>query len=379
MAHSRLIAAAAVLLAATAARAHDFSITDTVVLLKSNGVYQIDLTIDLDALALNIPPKLSTPERIADLATTDAAEKSALLATLRDTLSKRFRIRFDGRTVAPNITFPDYGSPPLLPTAAPTVFGITARLTGPIPPDAKEFSFGATRDAGVIYLTILDQGYAAGVKQVLSDGGDSPPFPLDRPPSTSADGRPQSRIEIALRYLVLGFEHILPLGLDHILFVLGLFLLSPRLKPLLWQVSAFTLAHTITLALSVCGVVQLPSRIVEPLIALSIAYVGVENVFTSELKPWRPLLVFGFGLLHGLGFAGVLRDLGLPRGEFATSLISFNVGVELGQLTVIAGAMLTIGWFRRRAWYRSAIVIPMSAGIALVGLYWAVQRAMAGA
>src|SRR5262249_58079568 len=114
----------------------------------------------------------------------------------------------------------------------------------------------------------------------------------------------------SLRYVRLGFRHILPDGLDHILFVLGLFLLSPRLRPLLVQVSAFTVAHTATLALSTLGLVRLPPAVVEPLIALSIAYVAIENTVVRELRPWRIALVFGFGLLHGLGLAGALGALG---------------------------------------------------------------------
>jgi hypothetical protein len=159
-----------------------------------------------------------------------------------------------------------------------------------------------------------------------------------------------------------------------VLFVLGLFLLSARLAPLLWQVTAFTLAHSVTLALSMTGVVALPSAVVEPLIALSIAWIAVENILTTELKPWRPLVVFGFGLLHGLGFAGVLRELGLPPGEFVAGLVGFNVGVELGQLAEILVAFAILGRFRDRPWYRRRVVLPLSALIALIGLFWAVQR-----
>jgi hypothetical protein len=115
----------------------------------------------------------------------------------------------------------------------------------------------------------------------------------------------------------------------------GLFLLSLRWRPLLLQISAFTLAHSITLGLTMYGVVSLPARLVEPLIAASIVYVAVENLVTSELKPWRIALVFSFGLLHGMGFAGVLRDVGLPRPQFLTALLAFNAGVEAGQPTVI--------------------------------------------
>ena len=183
-----------------------------------------------------------------------------------------------------------------------------------------------------------------------------------------------TRTEIVRQYLWLGFTHILPRGLDHILFVIGLFLLSPRLKTLLLQVTAFTIAHSITLGLSMYGIVSLPPRVVEPLIALSIAYVAIENLLTRELKPWRIALVFMFGLLHGLGFAGVLRELGLPRAEFLTALLTFNLGVELGQLTIIAAAGVVVGAFMSRPWYGKAIVVPASSGIALIGVYWTVTR-----
>ena len=179
---------------------------------------------------------------------------------------------------------------------------------------------------------------------------------------------------VVKQYLALGYTHILPKGLDHILFVLGIFLLSPRLKTMLMQVTAFTIAHSITLGLTMYGIVSLSPRIVEPMIALSIAYVAIENLITSELKPWRLALVFSFGLLHGMGFAGVLKDLGLPRDQFLTALLTFNLGVEGGQLTVIAGAALCVYWFRNRNWYRRAIVIPASLLIAAVGLYWTAIR-----
>lgn len=180
--------------------------------------------------------------------------------------------------------------------------------------------------------------------------------------------------EVISSYMVVGFEHIVPRGSDHILFILGLFLLSIKLKPLLWQVTMFTVAHTITLGLSINGVISLPSNIVEPLIALSIAYVGIENIFARQLHKSRLALVFCFGLLHGLGFAGVLADFGMPDDDFATALISFNVGVELGQLAVIAAALLSVGWFASRSWYRNIIIIPSSLAISVVGLFWTLER-----
>lgn len=182
--------------------------------------------------------------------------------------------------------------------------------------------------------------------------------------------------QVVLSYIRIGFDHIIPKGLDHILFIVGIFLLSVKMRPLLWQVTMFTVAHTITLGLAMNGIITLPARIVEPLIALSIAYIGIENVFSKSLHKSRLLLVFAFGLLHGLGFAGILGDFGMPDDAFATALISFNVGVELGQIAVIAVAFFSITvWFRGRPdLYRKLVVVPGSILIAVVGLYWTLER-----
>jgi len=175
-------------------------------------------------------------------------------------------------------------------------------------------------------------------------------------------------------FILHGFTHILPKGLDHILFVLGLFFFSTLMRPLLLQITAFTLAHSITLALSLVGIVNLSPQIVEPLIAISIVVVAIENIFYRKMRPSRWLIVFAFGLIHGMGFAGVLKDIGLPSGEFWSTLIGFNIGVELGQLTVIGLATAATVWFWNKPWYFRRVVVPASSGIALVGLYWAVQR-----
>ncbi|MEN0087326.1 MAG: HupE/UreJ family protein [Pseudomonadota bacterium] len=193
-------------------------------------------------------------------------------------------------------------------------------------------------------------------------------------PFTLADPEPQSAVSVFLDYIGVGFEHIVPLGLDHIIFVIGLFLLSPRLKPLLLQVTAFTLAHTITLALGATGVISITPWIVESIIALSIVYVAVENIFLRGFATHRVALVFAFGLLHGLGFAGVLGEFGLPEGSFVPALIGFNVGVELGQLSVIAACLALTFAIRDKPWYRSVVTIPVSLVIALIGAYWVLER-----
>lgn len=173
-----------------------------------------------------------------------------------------------------------------------------------------------------------------------------------------------------------GFLHVLPGGLDHILFVLGLFLLSRTWRPLLLQVTTFTLAHSVTLALATLGWVHVRSSIVEPIIALSIAAVAVENIVHPRYTPWRLLVVFVFGLVHGLGFASALGDLHLPTTSLATGLVGFNLGVEGAQITVITLAFFATTWLPDPARYRRWIVIPGSAVIAVTGLVWAVQRAL---
>jgi hydrogenase/urease accessory protein HupE len=203
----------------------------------------------------------------------------------------------------------------------------------------------------------------------LTDGVMSPPFELN------AAYTPKPFTQVATEYTVLGFEHIVPKGIDHILFVLGLFLLSVKLRPLLLQVTAFTLAHSITLGLTIYGVISLSPSVVEPLIALSIVAVGIENMLVKTVKIRRVVVVFLFGLLHGMGFAGVLSQLGLPESDFATALVFFNIGVEAGQLFVIAVAFLCVFWLlKKQQLYRQWVVIPVSALISLIGLYWTYER-----
>ena len=176
-------------------------------------------------------------------------------------------------------------------------------------------------------------------------------------------------------YLKLGIQHIVPLGIDHILFIISLCLLSTCIKTILWQATAFTVAHSVTLALSMKGILVAPGAVVEPIIALSIMFVAIENMLLSELKPWRIAIVFFFGLIHGMGFASALNEIGLPRNKFYTSILSFNAGVEIGQVIVIACVfMLVIVPFGKRIWYRKFVVYPSSILIAAIAAYWAIKR-----
>lgn len=239
--------------------------------------------------------------------------------------------------------------------------------TGKLADEDSVLQFRFPLDVGEVVLTSVQPDV-----QWVVTGEVSKPVGLNRISDSAVDGGSVNRSIFG--YLRVGFIHIVPRGLDHILFVVGLFLLAPKLRPLLIQVSAFTVAHTLTLALSITGVFSLSLNIVEPLIALSIAIVAFENIITDKIKPWRPVLVFMFGLLHGLGFAGVLGDIGLPQGDFIWALILFNVGVELGQLFVLLCAFIVCFFFMKKSWYRTGITKPASFLIGLVGLYWTLER-----
>jgi hypothetical protein len=244
-------------------------------------------------------------------------------------------------------------------------------LAADLPPDGSALRAGWAARLGP--LVVRQAGEGATYAVYLTDGALSDPMPR-------LGAAEEAPLRAFGRYLVLGFEHIVPLGLDHILFVLGLFFYASRLGPLLWQVTAFTLAHTATLALATLGLVSVPAEIVEPLIAASIVYVAVENVLhrgrRSIGRP-RVAIVFGFGLLHGLGFASVLGEIGLEPARLILGLVAFNIGVELGQLAVIAAAFLAVGlWFRGRAWYQPVIAAPASLAIAAVGGWWVVERTL---
>lgn len=181
--------------------------------------------------------------------------------------------------------------------------------------------------------------------------------------------------EVAWFYFSLGFTHIIPQGIDHVLFILGICLINTKLKSIIWQASAFTVAHTIALALSMKNIIVAPGPVIEPIIALSIVFVAVENLLLNELKPWRIALVFLFGLVHGLGFASSLNEIGLPPNKFFTSILMFNVGVEVCQLLIIAVLFfLLIQPFRNRSWYRYRIVYPVSIAISLISSYWTFER-----
>ena len=177
------------------------------------------------------------------------------------------------------------------------------------------------------------------------------------------------------KYMLIGFEHIIPLGFDHILFIICVFFLNSDIKKVIIQASMFTLAHSITLGLAMYGIINPPANVIEPLIALSIVFLAIENMVSTQVRPWRLVMVFLFGMVHGMGFAGALSQMGMPQYAFATALISFNVGVEIGQLAIILLLYFLVSTpFSKFFWYRKRVVIPISVIISLVASYWTIER-----
>ncbi len=356
----RLTLVLSILLLPLAVQAHEIG-TSNVRLTLADKTWSAEITTAPTTLANKIGPQAGQPR----VATLDAdIVRTRLTAATRIT-GDYIEVRFDGVVSPARVTVTQVEMPDDIALPAFVVL----RADGEVPALAKT----VTWRYGLVYSTYAvvfsDAQGSEPVTQWLDGDTESKPFPI------LASGPPPSRLQIVAQYLSLGFRHIVPEGLDHILFVLGIFLLTPRLKPVLVQVTAFTIAHSVTLGLTMVGVLSISPQIVEPLIALSIAYVAIENILTPRLTPWRPVVVFGFGLVHGMGFAGALAELHLPRGEIIPALVSFNIGIELAQLTVIAAAYFAVAfWLSDRVWYRARVVMPACAAIAATGLFWTVQR-----
>jgi hypothetical protein len=336
-----------------------------VVSLEPDRTYRVEVVTD----AASLLTKLLAAAGKEPAASLGAEDLRNRLRALDEVFRRKLTLAFDDDTnVHPAISYavasPSQSAADVLSPPVATIV-----LTGALPRAAAHLTWTYGWTFASYALTVRQTTAREPVVVWLEGGQTSRPFSLTAP------APPMGRFEIAGRYLGLGFTHILPKGLDHMLFVLGIFLLSRRLRQVLWQVSAFTVAHSITLGLSIYGILSVPAAVVEPLIALSIAYVAIENLFVAEVRARRIALVFLFGLLHGMGFAGALKEVGLPRSEFLTALVTFNLGVEGGQLAVIGIAFVLVGWYcRRHAWYHRRVVMPASAIMACVAVYWTLQR-----
>ncbi|MEL6946767.1 MAG: HupE/UreJ family protein [Pseudomonadota bacterium] len=356
------------LIAMVPAHAHEQRPTIVTLTFEEGGRYTITFDTNIEAWLAQIGPEHDNTQE-----SPKAGEYNALRALPPSALRERFNAFADQWLKDVGLVFNTTLAEPRLDGVDIPEVGDTdlarasiIRVSGRAPQGAQNFIWAFPEKYGSSALRIERPGKDLQA-QFFMAGAQSRPLPIGVVTT-------RSNLETFWDYVVVGFTHILPKGLDHILFVLGLFFLSMQLRPLLWQVTAFTVAHSVTLALGLYGIINLSPAIVEPLIALSIVYVAVENIFVGKLTTWRPAIVFAFGLLHGLGFAGILTEIGLPPSQYALGLIAFNVGVEFGQLTVIIGAFLFLGWFADKAWYRARVAIPASLAIAAFGAWWFVER-----
>jgi hypothetical protein len=366
-------------LAPLTAHAHGLVFTRVEAMFGSPG--RVHLTIDYDLNLILARPDAYHALTQSDAATQEAAVRVALPLILE-------ALEFYAGDERLQLELQDFSLPQLPATvfADPaqdksTVLRFTAKLPATPAPFVMVVPYGArvhhpvlfaagSPTTGVLARSWVEEGPTEAFDWTAFAGG------IDGVPGGAPGGtvaRSPWYVDF-WTYLRLGFKHIVPDGLDHILFVLALFFLGQTWRKLVAQTTVFTIAHATTLFLSRYGVISLPGHIVEPLIAFSIACIALENIFRQKLGPARLTLVFAFGLVHGLGFAGSIAEVEFPRDQFLMALLGFNLGVDFGQLFIIALALLAVGWFRDKPWFRTRIMIPCCAAIAAVGLFWTVQR-----
>lgn len=375
------LAAVALAAIASAAAAHPPVATSALVKIDADGRITVTVRHDALAFALNDTSLNITDAPMYELlAGPDEAMTEAFDAG-RDRFADLFRLLADDARIQVQVV----ESPTTAAVRAwqkdrpdrrlPVKLDFVARATLPAP--ARRIAVRFPDILGDVIVT-FDRPGAEPFTMPLAPGETSPPMELSatvpRVGAAPIRATPLSTLAVAWRFIALGFTHIVPAGPDHALFVLGLFLLCPRMKVVLWQITAFTIAHTITLTLTSLHIVGLPSSIVEPTIAASIAFIGVENLLTARVHSWRPAVAFLFGLAHGMGVATAFNEAGFPPGRLVPSLAAFTVGVEGGHIAVLAAAFLLLSWTRDRSWYRRRISIPLSLLIAAIAVFWMVQR-----
>lgn len=357
------------------AHAHLLNMSRVQITVLDNGQIQADFEVDLSR-------EIGGNQRYFELSQNTQAQLRPKMKTILARLIDSSKLRYDGQILPWSVLQVDLPDKPKEDFFSGLAWPMThIRLHSQLP--AESINSGhliVTFSDPFLFeepiaLTFLQPATGRKMSRWLVPNQQSPVFALYVSDSeTDINQHDVWQWQLWFDYIYLGMKHIIPLGLDHVLFVLGLFLGARNGRQLLWLITGFTLAHSVTLALSSYGAIAVPASIVEPLIAFSIFWVAIENMLFQRAGRWRIITVFMFGLLHGLGFAQALRELGLPTDSFIASLISFNVGVELAQLLVVLAAYALVGWARSKVIWRYWVVFPASTGIALVALYWTISR-----
>jgi hypothetical protein len=354
----------------TPLEAHDLERTQVTLTLERNGRFDLLVSNDPRWLLMRLEPFGSAPPPTAG--SLSESERNARLEALAPVFRDRIVLFVDGHEIRPDTVayVPPDGRPPVGDVPSPASY----RLRGQMPAGARvlRWFYGLVIDPYPLALHL-----ANGRKSTEMVLGDAWSGSIDLIGQPSAASRRQE----AWRYLTLGFTRVLPSGPEHVIFVLGLLLLGrTSSRAITSRLVAFVLAVTGALSLGALGLVTLPPRIVEPLVALSMALIALDGFTESSSSPsslrgtaWRHALIAACGGLHGLRLADVVsRDAGLPANEPATALLSLNLGVTGAELVVVAVGVACLLCYRERSWYRERIAIPASVAIAGASAYWTV-------
>jgi len=307
-------------------------------------IHDFDLAHDLG---------IEPPEKLQDVAF--LAERSA---SIRALLSARLQILGDGMPLNPS-----WGEPEVLPERQSVRFplGFDSAVPGSLTITAKMFPYDPQHQT---FVNVYEDGDLT--RQVLLNNTQNH--------TEHVFGTRQGALSVIRKFVPEGIHHIL-IGPDHLLFLVGLLLLGGTMKRLLLVVTSFTLAHSVTLTLAAVDILSPPARLIEPAIALSIVYVGFDNLLVKEGRDVRAWIAFAFGFIHGFGFAIVLREMDLPGRALGWSLFSFNFGVEIGQMFVVVSVATALSLLRARSEKISRqVAFAGSIAVILAGAFWFVQR-----
>ncbi len=342
---------AGLLLPAGAASAHPVPFSYLDVQLQPSAV-EVSLVAHIYDLAHDL--QLSPPDRLLDASFVGERERA-----MQAMLAPRLSVAADGR-----VLMPQWGQTEILRDRQSLRFHLTypVRATpGSVSVNAAMFPYDPMHQT---FVNMYEGDTLT--SQMILDGA--------HPHLDYFAGSRQGVFAVIEKFVPAGVHHIL-IGPDHLLFLIGLLLLGGSIRQLLVVVTSFTVAHSITLSLAALNIVTPPARIIEPAIALSIVYVGADNLLASGGRDVRGWIAFTFGFIHGFGFANVLREMDLPRRALGWSLFSFNIGVEIGQLFVVVLVATAFTMLRQRSeWSRRHLAFAGSIVVIAAGTFWFVQR-----
>ena len=352
------------------------------ILLQAGGVYahppglsSMDVSIRAESLSVKVTFALQDIEAFAPMdsdldAEVTAAEREAAKPAIAKLLAGQLRINIDGKDYSPAdsglVSYDDQNNAHVefvYPAAPKQQLLLESGFLAQLPEGHQQ------------YLTIRDESGKTLAEKMLSKNDYQFSLQLSAAGSAEPASAGRSWSATFADFFKLGVEHILT-GYDHLLFLFALLAVTHSFWPALKIITYFTIAHSITLACAALNIIELPSSIVEPVIALTIIYVSLENVFRGDHPKGRQWLTFGFGLIHSFGFASVLREMGISSGEtgILLPLLSFNLGIESGQITVAAIVLPMIWWINNHVRIAEKLLKGCSLLVCLMGTYWLLER-----